>query len=123
MRLAGYLILAISVLAVACDDDNKDTSTSPTAAVGEEASITADAEAACPDADADFFEACVSAYVSQADSSRAAVLCVSERDGTWYFATPGATPDLALGEEGSQGTSVGDECREEGHVVVAVVGG
>ena len=123
MRLAGFLILAISVLSVACGDDNGDSSTAPTATVGEEATIMAEAEAACPDADGDFFEACVSAYVSQAGSSRAAVLCVSERDGTWYFATPGATPDPAFGEEGSQGTSVGDQCREEGHVVVAVVGG
>lgn len=83
------------------------------------AAIRAEAERVCP-AGAD---ACISAYVSQAASTHRAVLCVSESSGTWYLATPDATPDAVLGQEGSEASAIGDDCRQAGHVAVAVVGG
>lgn len=86
----------------------------------EDAALRAEAEAVCPE---EFLEPCTEAYVMFATGDLPAILCVSSVAGTWYFATPGATPVPGSGATGNEGEQVGDPCAEEGHVVVALVGG
>lgn len=117
LRLAGLVIALLGLIALSCGGGNGN-GTESTATVDDEAAIRVEAEALCPEG----ADACVSSYISQADSSRSAVLCVSEAAGTWYLATPGATPDASLGQEGNEGSAIGDDCREPGHKVVAVIG-
>ena len=116
------LLLLFAGLVVACGEDDQTAPPTngepPTADV--DAELRAEAEAVCPQ---EFLETCAGSYVTFAKGSLPAALCVSEENGTWYFTTPGATPDPDLGESGNEGQSVGDDCREAGHKVVAVVGG
>ena len=128
MRLVGSVIVVLAVVALACGrgggDDEGITLSNPTFTPAEdEATLRAEAETLCPEIDGEISGECITRYMAQAQSNSVTIMCVNPEDGQSYFAPPGATPDASLGEEDDEADSVGENCREPGHVAVALLGG
>ena len=128
MRYIIVILLAVGVLALACGDTDGDNgapdTVEPTATVDADAALREEAENFCPLLVDDFFEGCVDSYIGVAKSGRAAILCVDDGEGTWYFTTPGATPvpDLVIPQIGNEASFPGDDCREPGHGAMKLLG-
>lgn len=119
--VAAVVVVLLTIGLLAACDDGDDGSSNEAEPTVEDALTTA--EELCPSVDPDFFEACVSNVVVQSGSARVAVLCTNSETGEWYMATPGATPAPDLGQDASEAEMPGEDCRQPGHVAVALVGG